>query len=721
MAMFARFGLAVVRARWVVIGAWAAVAVVGGVFGGTVFDRLSTVDNLSPAAESMVAERRIDQLVPSGPVVLAIVQGVHPYDPGLVASVTHIAGEVRQIDGVVDVDDLYTRPGGQIGADNNSSLVRVELVDHLPEHRLEAVEDAVAARLREIEAPRVIIGGDLAERAFAEQATSDAIRGESIAFVIVLAALVVVLGGLFAGSIPIAVALVAVATTLLGLLGLTKITTVSEYAVNVVTLLGIGLAVDYSLLIVSRYREELAGGRQRVDAIVIATERAGQAVLVSGLAVAASLAGLYAFAEPLLAAMALGGAVVVVLATAVALTLVPALIAVGHRWIRPAGNRPRFLNGFPFGGLRPNRGTLSEKRGMGLLARLATFAQRRPGPVALWVTVGLILLAAPFLGANLANSDARALPRSMEARQAYEAVRSGFTDQRPTPVTVVAEVDAGAPAVRTYLNELDRLSQLARLQLRMDVPAGTTIIDLTPRTEPDSRVLVREVRAMSPPFRVLVSGPAAELVDYQESVARRLPVAAIVVLLATAILLFALTNSVVVPVKALVMNLLTLAATLGVLIVAFQWGWARWLLGFEPWGGIDLTTPVLLFVFLFGLSMDYEVFLLARIKEEWDRTGDNNRAILAGIAKSGRVVTSAALCIGIVFLGFVLGDLTAVKEIGFGMAVAVLLDVTVVRGLLLPAVMTLLGERNWWAPWWLRSSRPLRRADPEPPLSDVRA
>jgi RND superfamily putative drug exporter len=231
-------------------------------------------------------------------------------------------------------------------------------------------------------------------------------------------------------------------------------------------------------------------------------------------------------------------------------------------------------------------------------------------------------------------------------------------------------------------------------------------VDLRPAGPADgepAQRLVRQLRAMDTTVPVLVAGPAAELIDARESVASRLPIAVAVIVVATAILLFALTGSVVVPVKALCMNVLTLLATLGVLVAVFQWGWGSALLGFEPWGALDLTTPLLLFVFIFGLSMDYEVFLLARIKEEWDRRtaedrAANDRAVLAGITATGPVVTTAALAIGIVFLGFALGDLIAVKEIGVGMTVAVLLDVTVMRGLLLPAVMSLLGAANWWRP-----------------------
>jgi len=556
----------------------------------------------------------------------------------------------------------------------------------------------VAAALRRIDAPQVRVGGEkLAERAFAEQAVRDAAIGESVALVVLLVALVVILGGLVAALIPLSVALGAVAVTLLGLLGLTALTGISEFTANVVTLLGIGLAVDYALLFIARFREERAADPRAPVAELLArtTATAGRAVLVSGLAVAAAMGGLAAFAEPLLGAMALGGAVVVLVATAMGLTAVPALIAVTHRVITTGRGR-----------LRVGAGS-----GGGLLVRLAGYAQRRPGPVTATVSGVLLLLALPFLvGANLANSDARALPTDMEVRQAYDLVQRNFVQGRAAPVVVVVEADPATADVRDLLDRLNRLPQVLQLQPRMDVPAVAAVVDLTPAGEtggPQSRELVRQIRELDTPVPRLVGGPAAEVVDYQTSVGARLPYVLLVLAGATAVLLFALTGSLVIPIKALLLNALTLLATLGLLVVVFQWGVGAALLGVEPWGAIDLTTPVLLFVFVFALTMDYEVFLLARITEEWRRrpvrsaaTGD--RAVLAGVRSTGPVVTAAAICITIVFLGFLLGDLTAVKEIGFGLAVAVLLDVTVVRGLLLPAVMSLLGEWNWWAPGPLR-------------------
>jgi len=736
--VFAVLGRFAYRRRWWVLAGWAAVFVAGIALSPRLFDRLATVDSLSPDAESVAGENRVRELVSDGPIVFAVVSGIDVYDPTLVSSVSKVAGELRTIEGVADVDDLYTSPGGRIGADNRSTLVWVELLENLPVDRQEAIEDQVRAKLKTIDAPAILVGGDhLAERAFGDQAVRDLAVGESIALALLLVALVVIFGGVVAASVPLTVAIAGVSATLLALLALSGWTDVGEYSLNIVTLLGLGLAVDYALLIVARYREERAGGADPPEAIETAMSRAGRAVAISGLAVTAALAGLTAFAEPLLASMALGGATVVLLTTALGLTAVPALIAVAGRYLPPAGAQTWVTRAtgavrdrLPHRAVGPHRtGRAGRASATGptaaarspLLARLAAHAQRHPGPVAATTTLGLLLLAAPLVSANLANSDARALPHSLEERRAYDAYQTLFAANQAPAVTVVAEIDAASPILRDFLNELLRLPEVGRLALRRDVPLTSVIIDMTPKADTTttadqtgdptggrSQELVRTIRGMRPGFPLLVTGQAAEAVDYKDSVADRLPYAVAVVVLAMFGLLFALTRSVVVPVKALLLNALTFLAALGVLVAVFQWGWGEPVLRFDSWGALDLTTPLLLFVFVFGLSMDYEVFLLARIKEEYDRGADNDRAVLAGITRSGPVVTAAALCITIVFLGFAAGGLVAVKEIGVGMAVAVLLDVTGVRGLLLPATMTLLGDLNWWAPGW-----PARRPSKE--------
>jgi RND superfamily putative drug exporter len=694
--VFAALGRFSYHRRWWVLGTWAVILIAGLGLGGQLFDRLRTVDSLRPDAESMVAQRQVKALVADGPVVYAVVSGQSAFDPPLVASVTRIAARIAAIPGVVDVDSLYTSPGGRIGADNASTLVTVDLAEDLSDADLEATEDLVRAQLRQIEARSVLVGGDhLAERAFGEQAMRDLAVGESIAFVLLVLALAAFFGGVVAASIPLGVALVGVSATLLAFLGLSTVTEVGEYSVNVVTLLGVGLAVDYALLIVARYREELAGGLDPPAAIETAMAQAGRAVAVSGAAVAVALFGLMAFGEPLLASMALGGTTIALLTTVLALTAVPALIAALGRHVPPAGAETWVTRWsaalFPDRDWAPRRDPL--------LVRLAAVAQRSPAVVAGAATAGLLVLALPLMAGNFANSDARSLPAALEVRQAYDAYQSLFAAGQASPVTVVASVDATSPQLRDYLNALLLRPDVTRVDLRPDVPSGSAVIDIITKGTSggaESRRLVRDIRTARAPFPVAVTGPAAEVVDYQESVSSRLVVLVMAIVLAMIALLFVLTRSVVVPLKAVLLNLLTYVASLGVLVAVFQWGWGEPILAFESWGALDLTTPLLLFVFVFGLSMDYEVFLLSRIKEEHDRHGDNDRAVLTGIARSGPVVTAAAACITIVFLGFAVGGLVAVKEIGVGMAVAIVLDVTVVRGLLLPAAMSMLGEWNWW-------------------------
>ncbi len=692
--MLARLGRIAARGRYAVIVGWAGIALFGAVFGGTVYDRTEPLDDLRPDAPSTAAQARLDELTPTGEQLVAVLSGRNFFATDLVDQASRIMFEIRAIPGVVKVTDPYTAGTVQITADNQNSLVVVELSPQLSDDEALAVADQVRAALHRVAVPQVLVGGKLlAERDFGDQAIADAALGESVALIVLCGALVVMLGGLAAGSLPIGAALATVAGTLLALTGLAGAIGVSDYTVNVVTLLGLGLAVDYSLLILARFREERAADPRAPipDLLARTVATAGRAVLVSGLAVGAALSGLFVFADPLLAAMALGGALVVLLATATGLTLVPALIAIAHRRIPAPGTRTWVWR-------RPAR------RGPGLLARSAAFAQRRPAAVALAVTAVLLTLSVPLLHVNLADSDARSLPASSEARQAHEAYEHHFAAKYPQPVPVIIEAAAADPAVQALLVRMRALPGVTDVDLRENVPPQVVIAEVErpgPASDEPAQQFVRDLRALETSVPMLVAGPAAQLVDAKDATADRLPVALAVVVVATALLLFLLTGSLVVPVKALLMNLLTMLATLGVLVAVFQWGWGSGLLGFTPWGALDLTTPLLLFVFVFGLSMDYEVFLLARIREEWARrTGDdraaNDRAVLAGITATGPVVTAAAVSIGIVFLGFALGELVAVKEIGVGMAVAVLLDVTVVRGLLLPAAMSLLGRVNWW-------------------------
>ena len=692
--MLAHLGRVMARHRIAVLALWGVLALLGAVIGGGVFDRTTTVDSLPPGAPSARAQALLDELDPQGETLTAVVGGVDFFTPSLVESGSRVMHEVREMPGVLEVSDAFTS-GGLISDDGLGSLVVVELDPDLTDEQALEVGDRVAAALQTIDAPEVVVGGELmAERTFADIATADAVVGESVALVVLCVVLVLVLGGLRAGLAPIVAALASIAASLLALSALAGAVPVSEFAVNVVTLLGLGLAADYSLLVIVRFREEreAAPGAPLEELLARTVSTAGRAVLVSGLAVASALGGLLVLADPLLASMALGGLLVVALTTLAGLTLVPALVAVLRASIPAARTRTW---------ARRRTG-----RGSGLLARSAAFAQRRPVAVTLGSTAVLLLLSAPLASLALGASDARSLPPGTPERVAQERIEQDFEILGVQPVELVLGAPVEDPGVQSFLDAVYALPGVEDVEHLTDFPPDVTVAEVTPvgtATDETAQAVVRDVRALDVPFSVQVAGPAAELVDATQQSRDRLPWAFAVVVLPAMLLLGWLTRSVVVPLKALVLNLLALTASLGVLVAVFQWGWGARFLGFEPTGTIDATSPALLFVFLFGLSMDYEVFLLARIAEEWRRrTGDdrraNDRAVLAGIVASGPVITVAAVSIGIVFAGFALGDLVAMKEIGVGMAVAVLLDVTIVRGLLLPASMSLLGRWNWWFP-----------------------
>jgi RND superfamily putative drug exporter len=386
------------------------------------------------------------------------------------------------------------------------------------------------------------------------------------------------------------------------------------------------------------------------------------------------------FVEPFLRSLAWGGIGVVLVAMVAAVTLVPALLGLWGRRIRPG------------------RAVRSDH---GLFYRLSRVVQRAAPAIVVVVAALLVLLAVPFRHARLENSGLEALPRSSESRQLFETVDQRFEGGGTDPIVLLAETDPRSPLLAPYLRRVATLPGVHSVRLRQGIPPVVTVVDVVPTGSSQGPVatrLVDRIRALERPVPVGVTGPAAFLVDYRDSLLVRLPWAFGLIGLVTFVLLFLMTGSVVVPVKAIVMNVLSLGASFGALVWVFQEGHLSGPLAFDPPGMVDITVPVLIFVFAFGLSMDYEVFLLSRIKEAWDQTGDNDRAVALGLQRTGRIVTSAAMLIVVVFLGFAAGELLTIKEIGIGMAIAVILDATVVRMLLVPATMKLVGRWNWWAP-----------------------
>jgi putative drug exporter of the RND superfamily len=664
--MLDRLSSLAIRAPRRTVAVWLAVLVLGLGAAGALF---STLDADLDGAASFESERvgeRLARMDPGGGEVVAVVDGAPVGDDVLDA--------LRARSGVAVVNALPS-------ADGRATAIAVELTPGLDDGEEEDLVAAVASDLRAIDAPEVLVGGELLlDEEVATLAEQDAQRGEMISLPVALVVMALVLGSALAAGLPLAVALSGVGATSLALVGVSSLTDVSLYAVNVTLMLGLGLGIDYGLLVISRFREERGAGHDVPDAVRRTMATAGRTVVFSAATVAVALLALVVFPDPTIRSLAYGGIGVVLATMASALTLLPALLArFGHR-------------------LSPQAPASSH----GAFARLARLVQRRAVPVVVVVGAGLVVLGLPFANARFDDIGVHALPESSETRLVAEAIDARFPQVTAEPVVAVADVAPDAPAVRAWLAEVQGLPGVTSAVVSEDVAVdGVTVVAVHAEGPSNGRIaqaVVGEVRALDPPFAVGVTGDPAEIVDLRDSVTDRLPVAIAILVVATFALLFLMTGSVVVPLKAIVMNVLSLGATFGALVLVFQDGHLAGLLGFDPPGSLDLLMPVIVFLFAFGLSMDYEVFLLSRIREAWEETGDNDRAVAEGLQRSGRIITSAALLMVIVFAGFAAGEMVAIKQLGLGLAVAVVVDATVVRSLLVPATMKLMGRWNWWAP-----------------------
>jgi len=673
------------RHPWPVVAAWLLVLVVGFGVGSRVFDRLSDAEAGTPGRESTLAEARLENLDVAGPTVVAVIDGADADDAATRTSVTAAVGRVRAVPGVVAVQDPYATGDASLrSVDGRAVLVVVRLdADAHPDARDEAA-DAVAADLRAVDGARVLVAGQVfAEREFAAQAEQDLVRGELVAFPVLLILLVVLLGGLVGGVLPLVVAAVGVGGSLLVLYGLSGVTSVADFAVNAVTMVGLGLAVDYALLLVTRFREERGAGHDIDEAVRRTMATAGHTVLYSALTVAVAMAGLLVFPEPWVRSIAFGALAVVVLVAAAALTLTPAMLAMIGRRLRPIDTRTA---------------------DHGIFARIARLVQRRAALLTPLLMLGLAATAVPFTDAELRETEPDTLPRTSTARQVYDTVQARFPQAAREPIRVLADTGADDPALAAFTDEIAALPGVTATAAR-PVTDRVAVIEVQAAGDTQGHTAtttVARIRALDPPFPTGVTGAAAKLVDTRESLAQRLPWALGLIAATTFVLLFLFTGSVVAPVKAMVMNCLSLGVSFGALVWIFQQGHLSGLLGFTPGGYLDPFLPILVAIFAFGLSMDYEVFLLGRIKERYDATGDNDRAVAEGLQRTGRIVTAAALLMTVVFAGLAAGQIVLLKALGLGLALAVVVDATIVRTLLVPATMTLLGRANWWAPAPLR-------------------
>ena len=686
-----RLGRLVVRRRRRVVAIWLLVLVVTGTVGVSSLGRLSTDFGAGDRTESGMVADSIDAMSPTGGEIAVIAGGIDVNDRAVEAAIRPGLARLADVDGVVAVTDPWSTDSDEIAAaltasDGRAALAVVTIDAGLDEDEEIVIAAQVSDLAREIDAPEILVGGDvLVGEEFSTATENDLLRGESIALPIAIVAMVFILGGLVAAGMPLLVAIAGIVSSLAVLAAATYLGHVSIYSLNVVNMLGLGLGIDYGLLMVSRFREERGHGLDVHDAVARSVATAGTTVLFSALTVAVAMSGLFVFGIPLLSSFGLAGLGVVVLSMGAAITLLPAVMAM-------VGGR-----------ITPMKVVVEDR---GHFYRLAKAVQRRAGLVTVAIVVLLAVLASPFLGARFENGDARSLPRSSEVREVAAVLEDRFPARGADPITVIVAAEPNSTEFAAWANRVAALDGVADVSLQPSTVADVTVVDITPTgTSQDTTAtgLVDQLRSGARgDLDVSVGGPAAELIDTEQILGDRLPYALAYIVLVTLFLLFLMTGSVVVPIKAVIMNVLSLGASFGALVWIFQDGNLSGPLGFDSVGSIDLWMPILVLIFAFGLSMDYEVFLLSRIKEIHDSGVGTDEAVALGLQRTGRIITSAALLIVVVFAGFAAGEVLAIKQLGVGLAVAVIVDATIVRTLLVPATMRLLGEWNWWAPAPLR-------------------
>ena len=704
--MIERWGGFVARRALAVLLAGVAVTFAAGAYGFGVFDHLSQGgfdDKSSESARELQAER--DTFGNQGVDVVAIYTSTE-----LTASDPAFRSDVEQIVSglapgtTTSVIPYYDAPAdaGLVSRDGHSVQVLISLAGESQDDYLSNYDDLSPT----LEAPESTgLQTDLAG-AFAvyndvnEITSEDLARAESISLPVVVILAFLIFGSLVAASMPALVGLLAMVGAIAVVRVITNFTEVSIFSINVISLLGIGLAIDYALFVISRFREELALlPVDDPDAVSTAIRRtmttAGRTVLFSGLTVAAALSSLLIFPQAFLKSMGYGGVAAVLVAMVAALTVLPATLRLLGR--RVDAGRP------PWRRRRPV--VVDDQHGR--WAALARGVMRRPWLVIVGTVAGLLLIASPFLGAKWGSVDYRVLPSDAPAHVAAEKLSDFGPETSTASLLVRGASEADLTAYAEQVAGVDGVTDVRPVATEGDSTLLRATWGGNSQTE-RSQDVVQQIREVQPASgEVLVGGLSANTVDLIDSVGAHLPWMGLIVALVMLVLLFVAFGSLVLPVKAVVMNLFSITASFGVVTWIFSDGNLSGLLGFTPQGFLDATNPILMLAILFGLSMDYEVFLLSRVREQWDRTGDNDVAVATGVQKTGRIITSAAVLLGVVIGAFALSGIVFMKMLGIGMLVALLVDATVVRALLVPATMKLLGRLNWWAPgpltrWWER-------------------
>jgi len=720
--MFERLGVRVFARRKRVLIVSLLLLILGGLWGGSVSKHLSSGGYYDPNSESVKAGNDINNKldVPTQDAVV-LFTSQQPISTRTVQRSIETALASLPRAQVPSYTTYWTthRPQ-QLSTNGLATYVGLSLAgktDATQEHSLAVARDTLAKA--DLPGITVQYGGTVTlNKEISGQVSTDLRRAELVSLPIVLVLLIVIFGSLVSAGLPLAVGILAIVGASAVLRLLTTFVSVSVFALNLVTVLGLGMAVDYALFVVSRFREELDRQPTVQRALTRTMATAGRTVAFSGVTIAASLASLTLYPETFLRSMGYGGVAVVLLDVVAATTVLPALLAIlGHRvnslrlpvpWMK--SNTKADVEQ-PASG---QDGTVAETGGW---YRLAHSVMRRPLVYTVAIVVVLAVMAAPFANVIFGGYTATVLPVSAPGRVVSDTLARDFPSNATNPIQVVVEGVQNPAVIPAYVKRLGSVQGATGAAVAA-VHGDNVLVQVAFNGDPISsaaRDALARVRAVPPPSgaHVLVGGFTAFLVDQLHSIGHVLPWMLAVMIVAMLVLLFLAFGSFVLPFKAVLMNALSIGASFGAVTWIFQSGHLSNLFGFTKLGYLDATDPILMLAVVFGLSMDYEVFLLSRIREEWDASAGsgespdarNRLAVAHGLQRSGRIITSAALLLVIVVGAFATSQVTTLKMLGFGMALAIFVDATIVRAMLVPAVMRLLGATNWWAPaplarWW---------------------
>ncbi len=693
--MFEKLGSLIVKRKRLIFSLFLVAIFSAGAIGTSVFGKLDSGGYNDPKSDSAKAfEYLTDVFKVKDPAVVLVVEtpnGVN--DPAVVATAAKLEQSIKGEAGVGSTLSYWSAGGAPTlkSSDENSAFLFIYSED---------VEwdnvQSLGKRIQEkydgkFENLTVYASGTgVFAHAINTKIANDLKLSEAISIPLTFILLVFVFGGLVASAMPLLVGVSAILGSLLVIYLLTLFTGVSVFALNLITGLGLGLGIDYSLLVVNRFREELHSGKSVDEAIKKTVATAGKTVFYSGLTVVITLAALMLFPLMFLKSFGYAGVTVVIMAVLGALVALPALLAILGKRIDKAVVR---------------KGALTPKED-GRWAQTARFVMRKPVSVVVLSLVILTVLAAPIKNIVFSQVDSRVLPASNPAAYSAQLITERFPGQEGNPIEAI--IPGGASKIEQinkYTQEIAKVSGVVRVgepQILGNDVRVIAIHDMGPRT-PDAEALIKQIRLIPSPDQTLIGGVAADYADTQIGIAKTMPWALTWIAIGVLLLLFVFTGSLILPIKAVILNILSLAATLGVITWIFVDGNLKWLVGdFTTTGSVDTGSIILVAVVAFGLSMDYELFLLSRIKEEHDAGRSNIESVATGLQRSARIITAAAGLLAIVFASFVLSGVTSIKMLGFGVAFAIILDATLVRALLVPALMRLFGERNWWAPKQLK-------------------